>query len=345
MSKESLEALLFEVQELFERGDEHLYDVLLKQILLNVLKLKRDNLDTLDLKVINRSFREIRYAFKIFKPYRHVRKVSIFGSARTPEDHPHYRMAVAFARLLAQEGFMVITGAAYGIMKAGNEGAGADKSFGVNIHLPKEQEPNEFIVDDPKLVSFKYFFTRKLIFIMESSAVALFPGGFGTHDEGFETLTLLQTGKASARPLILLEPPGEDYWLKWDEFVRGQLLSRHLISPDDISLYSIVNSPEDAVEKIKLFYSTYHSNRRVGNQLVVRLEKELSDEHVKELNARFGDIVADGSIIKSAALPEEANEPELSGKPRLVFAYNLKSAGRLHQFIERINEMGKPIKS
>jgi len=345
MSQETLEKIISDVRELFQDKDENLYGILIWEILANALKLKRDNLDVLDLKVINRSLREIRYAFKVFKPYRNVRKVSIFGSARIPEDHPHYKMAVSFARLLAQEGFMVITGAADGIMKAGNEGAGSGKSFGVNIRLPREQEPNEFIVDDPKLVSFKYFFTRKLIFIMESSAVALFPGGFGTHDEGFETLTLLQTEKAPPRPLLLLDLPQGDYWHRWEEFVRSQLLGRKLISPEDMHLFSIVSSPEDAVKEIKFFYSTYHSSRLAGDKMVIRLEKEISDEHVAELNENFGDIVAKGAITKSSALPEEANEPELAEKPRLVFNYNHKSAGRIHQLIRRINEMGESIEA
>ena len=196
-------------------------------------------LDILDLKIINRSFRELRYAFKVFKPYRHIRKASIFGSARTPEDSPYYKAAVKFARLLSKAGYMAITGAADGIMKAGNEGAGTGKSFGVNIHLPFEQGANEYIVDDPKLVTFKYFFTRKLLFVMESHAIALFPGGFGTHDEGFESLTLIQTEKASPRPFVLMELPGETYWERWDDFVRGQILETrtdlargHIALPD-----------------------------------------------------------------------------------------------------------------
>ncbi|MBI4720869.1 MAG: LOG family protein [Chitinivibrionia bacterium] len=249
MKHEPVERIVKEVEDLFGAAEEGLSDILLKELLLNVLKLKSDRLDTLDLKILNRSLRELRYAFKVFKPYRHIRKVSIFGSARTPEDDPCYEMAVSLAKMLADSGFMVITGAADGIMKAGNEGAGSDKSFGVNIHLPSEQSPNEFIIDDPKLVTFKYFFTRKLLFVMESNAVALFPGGFGTHDEGFETLTLLQTGKASPRPMLLMDLPGGGYWEAWDRFVKDQLLARKLISPDDCSLYMISHSPEEAVRE------------------------------------------------------------------------------------------------
>jgi predicted Rossmann-fold nucleotide-binding protein len=234
---------------------------------------------------------------------------------------------------------MVITGAADGIMKAGNVGAGAEKSFGVNILLPFEQAANEVIGDDPKLVTFKYFFTRKIFFLMEASAVALFPGGFGTHDEGFETLTLLQTGKAPPMPFLLMELPGEDYWLNYDAFIRDQLLARGLISREDLSLYKIVESPREGVEFIKSYYSTYHSIRHVRGKLVVRLERELSDTHVDELNDTFGDIVTKGRIEKSQAFPDEANEPDLLARPRLAFSYSA-SPSRLHEMILAINRMG-----
>ncbi len=287
--------------------------------------------------------REMRYAFKVFKPYRHIRKVSIFGSARTPEDSPYYRMAVKFARSLSRKGFMVITGAADGIMKAGNEGAGTGKSFGVNIHLPFEQEANEYIVDDPKLVTFKYFFTRKLIFVMESHAIALFPGGFGTHDEGYEILTLLQTGKASPRPFLLMELPGETYWERWDEFVKEQILARGFISPEDASLYKIVHSPEAGVDEIRNFYSTYHSFRQVKDRFVVRLEKELPVAAIDELNEKFADLLPEGRIEKTEPLPEEANEPELVEKPRIVFLVRSPERGETetpHRRDQPVREVG-----
>ncbi|MDH3216150.1 MAG: LOG family protein [Candidatus Krumholzibacteria bacterium] len=341
MRQEHLDQILAKVKDLFTAEDHSLHTILLREILLNFLKLKNDDLDTLDLKIINRSFRELRYAFKVFKPYRHIRKVSIFGSARVPETDPYYQMAVEFARLLARNNYMVITGAADGIMKAGNEGAGSDKSFGVNIHLPFEQGANEYIFDDPKLITFKYFFTRKLLFVMESHAIALFPGGFGTHDESFETLTLLQTEKAPARPFLLLELPGETYWERWDKFVKDQLLKRGLISPEDISLYKIVHSAEKAVDEINTFYSTFHSFRQVGDKRVIRLERELPDAAIEQLNEQFHDIVADGAIERTYALPEEANEPELLTKPRIAFCYSHQSAGRLKQMIDQINKMGR----
>jgi len=339
--QDQLEQVLDRVRQMFETDNNSLPDILLREILLNSLKVKDDDLDTLDLKIINRSFRELRYAFKVFKPYRQTRKCSIFGSARTPEHDPYYKMAVEFAGLLTDAGWMVITGAADGIMKAGNEGAGAGKSFGVNIHLPFEQGANEYIVDDPKLVTFKYFFTRKLLFVMESQAIALFPGGFGTHDEGFETLTLLQTEKAPARPFLLLEQPGDTYWERWDQFVRTQLLGRGLINEEDVSLYKIVHSADKALEEVENFYSTYHSSRQVGDMRVLRLEKELNDAALNQLNDHFADIVTTGQIERTYALPEEANEPELTDKSRIAFAYDHKSAGRLKQMIDMINKLGK----
>jgi uncharacterized protein (TIGR00730 family) len=339
----SLEEIIDEVSRIYEEGEnrDDLKAVLYRQILLNGLKVKRDELGTLDLKVINRALSEVRYAARVFKPYRHKRKVSIFGSARTPEDDARYQMAVDFARLAAANDYMVITGAAEGIMKAGNVGAGKENSFGVNILLPFEQAPNEIVADDPKLITFKYFFTRKLFFLMEAHAVVLFPGGFGTQDEGFETLTLVQTGKAPPMPLILMELPEDDYWVNWDKFVRSQMLGRGLISPEDVSIYKICNSPEEGMEWVNFFYSTYHSMRLVRRKLVVRLEKELTDEQVALLNDEFPDIVDKGKIEKSTVLPEEANEPEIADKPRLVFNYNQMKAARLYQMILRINDMGR----
>lgn len=343
MPLETLDDVIDEVRRIFTAGDDDLPSILHKEIIINALKCKRDELGTLDLKILSRALAEFRYASRVFKPYKNVRKVSIFGSARTPEDDPYYKMAVDFARMLANNGFMVITGAADGIMKAGIVGAGAKKSFGVNILLPFEQAPNEVILDDPKLITFKYFFTRKLFFLMEAHAVVLFPGGFGTHDEGFETLTLVQTGKAPPMPLILMELPGDDYWDQWDGFVKQQILGRGLISPDDTSIYKICRAPEEGFEWVKFYYSTYHSMRQVRRKLVIRLEKELTDEHIETLNASFGDLIARGKIEKTYAFPEEANEPELLGKPRIAFNYNRQNAARLNQMFLTINKMGQTV--
>lgn len=328
------------VQEVLADPDPDLAGRLYRDLVVNALKCRRDALDILDLKVLNRSMAEFRYAARVFKPYRSRRKVSIFGSARTPEDDPHYRFAVDFARGLAQAGFMVITGAADGIMKAGNAGAGADNSFGVNILLPFESGANPVIGDDPKLITFKYFFTRKVFFLMEASAVALFPGGFGTHDEGFETLTLIQTGKAQPMPFLLMELPQDDYWESYDRFIRDQLLRRKLISPEDVDLYTIVRSPEEGVEHIRFFYSTYHSSRLIGNRMVFRLEKELSGDAVEMLGREFADLVSSGTVETTRAHDAERNEPHLLEKPRIAFAYARQRPSRLHAMIRRINELG-----
>ena len=343
MKLETPEDVLREVAEICSPDNTGLVSMLHREAITNALKFKRDGLETLDLKIINRAMDEFRYAARTFKPYRSRRKASIFGSARTPEDDPYYQSAVVFARQLVERGFMVITGASDGIMRAGNVGAGAESSFGANILLPSEQEPNEVMLDNPKLITFRYFFTRKLFFVMEADAVALFPGGFGTHDEGFETLTLLQTGKARPMPFVLMELPGEDYWEDWDRFIRKQMLSRELISEEDLSLYKIVDSPEDGVEWITSFYYGYHSMRQVRDVLILRLEKNLTDAHLEELNDEFRDLVVRGRMAKVEPHRVEADEPHLAAKPRISFLYNRSSAGRLTQMILAINRMAKTL--
>jgi len=340
---DNLEDTLRMIQEILAANRKDLRSLLYKDIILNALKCKRDELDILDLKVINRAVAEFRHAACIFKPYRMVRKVSIFGSARVTGESPYYHLAMKFGPLLVENGFMVITGAAEGIMRAGIEGAGPRNSFGVNILLPFERGPTSIIRDDPKVVRFKYFFTRKIFFVMEADAMALFPGGFGTHDEGFEVLTLLQTGKAPPMPLVLMELPGEQYWESWDRFIRQQLLARQFISPEDLSFYKIMHSPEEAVDWIRSYYSTYHSIRQVQDRLVIRLEKELLDNHVRKLNEAFRDLVESGEIAKTSALHGEEDEPTLLSKPRIAFVYNKKSAGRLNEMILTINQLGQTI--
>jgi uncharacterized protein (TIGR00730 family) len=340
---DNTEDALRAAQEILTTDGQDLRSQLYRDILINALKCKRDELDILDLKVINRAVAEFRHAARVFKPYRGVRKVSIFGSAREKKGSPYYELAVRFGRSLVKRGFMVITGAAEGIMRAGIEGAGPENSFGVNILLPFEKGPTPIIQDDPKVVRFKYFFTRKVFFVMEADAVALFPGGFGTHDEGFEVLTLLQTGKAPPMPVVLMELPGERYWESWDRFVRQELLARGFVSPEDLSLYRIVRSAEEATDWIASYYSTYHSSRQVGKRLVIRLEKELSDDQLSSLNETFRDLVASGKISKTSALREEADEPDLRSKPRIVFSYDRGRAGRLNEMILAINRLGRTL--
>src|SRR3954464_207113 len=266
---------LTEVHDYANKLLEALADVpdgdMVGEIVANSLKLLRDQTNRGDIKLINKSFKELRYALKIFAPYRDVRKVSIFGSARTLEEHPDYMAAAAFARQMAKTGWMVITGAGGGIMAAGHGGAGADPSFGLAIRLPFEQKTNPFIENDPKLINFKYFFTRKLMFVRSSHAIALFPGGFGTMDEGFEVLTLVQTGKSVPMPIVFIDRPGGDYWQSWQDYVIKQLLGRGLIGEDDLHLYKITDNVDDAVAEVRDFFKNYHSVRYARDELIIRL--------------------------------------------------------------------------
>ncbi len=312
---------------------------ILRDLLGSVLRLREHRLDMLDLKILHRSLREMRYAFRAFKPYRDRRKVAVFGSARMPADNPVYDLAMRFSRMLAERGYMVITGAGDGIMRAVNEGAGREHSFGVNILLPFEQEPNAIIADDNKLIHFKYFFTRKLFFARESHASVVFPGGFGTHDETFEILTLLQTGKNNPHPIVLVDLPGAAYWKRWERFVQEEMLSANLISPEDLGLFRIVDSADAAVAEIEQFYRTYHSSRFVKGRLVLRLLRPLTPAQVEDLNARFPHLCHEGKIEQRSALPEEADEPELLALPRLVVPYHRRSAGGLRQLIDVVNTL------
>ncbi|MGH7229180.1 MAG: TIGR00730 family Rossman fold protein [Nitrospiraceae bacterium] len=333
----SNEEILTQVQALLEGPQDDLQRVLLKEILVGVLKLNETPLDTLDLKILNRTLKELRYAFRVFYRYRDRHKVSVFGSARTQPDDPNYELAYRFARQIVQRGYMVITGGADGIMKAAQQGAGRENSFGVNIMLPFEQGANTVIADDPKLITFKYFFTRKLMFQKEANAIALFPGGFGTHDEGFEVLTLAQTGKSDPKPIVCLQAPGCDYWDRWHEFITGQLLSRRLINEEDLSLFKIFDSEEAAVKEIETFYGNYHSLRFVDRQLAMRIKHRLSDDQLTTINQEFSDLLVEGSFEQRGPLTEELDELALKDLPRLVFFFNRRSAGRLRQLIDRIN--------
>ena len=312
---------------------------LLKEMLLSVIKLHESDVDVLNIKILNRALKELRYGFKVFHAYRQTRKVSIYGSARVPPEDPNYKLGYRFGRLLSERGFMVITGAGPGIMLAGHEGAGHEHSFGVNIMLPYEQGANPLIANNEKLVHLKYFFSRKLLFVKESHATALFPGGFGTLDEGFEVLTLIQTGKANLTPVVCLAAPGCDYWERWMDFVNDQLLARGFISDIDLSLFKIFHDEEGAVKEIETFYRNYHSYRFVRDQLVLRLQHPLTSAQVVQLNTIFSDLLVKGQFVQSPAAPEEGDEPELSKLPRLVFHYNRKDTGRLRQLIDWLNAL------
>lgn len=316
---------------------------LIFQLMVTALKLAKDGTDRGDLKIMNSTLKEMRHTWKVFGPYRRHRKVSVFGSARTPEDHPDYRMAEEFSRKIADLGFMTITGGGHGIMKAGNAGAGRERTFGANIRLPFEQVSNAVIDGDPKAINFKYFFTRKLAFIKESHAVVCFPGGFGTHDEAYESMTLIQTGKSHVIPVLLVHPEGSRFWTTWEEYVLEHLLTTGLISKEDTSLYLVTDSVDRAVEEIVHFYRRYHSSRYVGDLLVFRLQSPLSESELATINAEFPDLLSAGAFEQHGHLPQEANDPEIAHLPRLSFRFVKRRFGRLRQLINRINDFAMQV--
>jgi uncharacterized protein (TIGR00730 family) len=306
-------------------------------IIENALKLLTDVKDSGDVRIIKIALRELRYAFRLFVPYIGKRKVTIFGSARLQPDAPEYRQAVEFSRKIVKAGFMVITGAGSGIMQAGHEGAGPEKSFGVNIRLPWEQAANPVIAEDKKLVTFRYFFTRKLIFIRHSDAIVLFPGGFGTFDEGYEALTLMQTGKSQLMPLVLVDRPGGVFWKTWDATVRGQLLTAKLISPPDINLYQITDNVDEAVNIITRFYKNFHSTRFVRDLLVIRLKRTPPSSTLAKMTNDFADIIVDGKIVAVKPTPDEVEDNDNLDLPRIAFLFNRRDYGRLRQLIDVLN--------
>jgi hypothetical protein len=303
----------------------------------NALKLLKDVQDSGDVRVIQTALRELRFAFKLFAPYAGVRKVTIFGSARTAPTRPEYQQAVDFGRKIVQAGFMVITGAGPGIMQAGHEGAGPENSFGANIRLPWEQSANSIIREDKKLVTFKYFFTRKLTFIRHSDALALFPGGFGTLDEGYEALTLMQTGKSQLMPLVLIDRPGGTFWKTWDKHVREHLLHDELISPEDLCLYQITDDTDQAVRIITRFYRNFHSTRFVKDLFVIRLKHTPSDSALEAMNEDFADINTGDPIKRIKPTPDEVEDNEHVDLERIAFNFNRKDYGRLRQMIDVLN--------
>jgi uncharacterized protein (TIGR00730 family) len=306
-------------------------------IIENALKLLKDVEDSGDVRVIQTAVRELRYAFRLFAPYADKRKVTIFGSARTQPSRVEYQQGVEFGRKIAEAGFMVITGAGGGIMQAGHEGAGPEKSFGANIRLPWEQSANPVIREDSKLITFKYFFTRKLIFIRHSDAIALFPGGFGTMDEGYEALTLMQTGKSQLMPLVLIDRPGGTYWKTWDKHVREHLLRDQLVSPDDLCLYQITDDTTQAVKLITRFYRNFVSSRFVKDLFVIRLKYAPSDSAIGAMNEDFADIITGPEIKRIEPTPEEVEDGDRLDLPRIAFGFNRRDYGRLRQLIDVLN--------
>ena len=331
------EALMTRLERILANSSDDLRSTLIRGMLAGVVRMAEQPPDLLDVKIMSRALKELQHAFQVFQPYEHCLKVSIYGSARTPSDDPNFQLAARMGRLLSRRGFMVITGAGPGIMEAGHQGAGKDMSFGVNIMLPFEQAANPTIAGDPKLVHLKYFFTRKLLFVRESHAAAFFPGGFGTMDEAFELLTLIQTGKANVVPIVCLQAPGSDYWNRWMDFVSHQLLPGSFISESDLSLLKIFDNAEAAADEIQHFYRNFHSYRFVKESLVMRMRHPLTPEQLKEVRSRFHDLAPNGIIVQGKALAPELDDPDALSLPRLILPYHRQDAGRLRQLIDWLN--------
>jgi hypothetical protein len=325
------------IKQLFDlSGDIH-HPEIIREIILSALKIGQEIDYPADLKLVNRTLREMRYTAKVFGPYRHKKKVTIFGSARTAPDNEMYLKCVRFSRLLAEKGFMIITGGGPGIMQAGNEGAGSENSFAVNIRLPFEQEPNLVMYRNPRLITYKYFFNRKVAFVKEADAVAVFPGGFGTLDEAMEVFTLVQTGKTSPKPLILVDDQ-DGYWEQFFNFVKQSLLVKGFISGEDFSIFTVTKDEEEAIQVIENFYRVYHSMRFIDHQLVIRLNKQITPKQIATLEDEFSELLKEGEHIHySGAFPEEEDEPDLADLPRLSMLFDHHHYGLLLAFIHRIN--------
>lgn len=310
---------------------------LVRELMQTGLRLIPDGRDTGEIKLLTNSVKELRYAFRVFGRFRDPHKVTIFGSARTPETHPDYAACVEFSRLMAEAGWMSITGAGLGIMQAGHVGPGRQASFGVAIRLPFETNANAVIAGDEKLILFRYFFTRKLMFISQAEAVALFPGGFGTMDEAYEALTLVQTGKSSPMPIVMLEGQGGDYWSSWDQWVHSQLLKRGWVSPEDPNIYYIAKNPQDAARHLIRFYRNYHSSRYVRDQLVIRVRRAFRPEDVQRLESEFKVLIKTGGMTQHMGpLEGEDGFPEL---PRIAFHHTKYKYGMVRALIDRINDL------
>jgi uncharacterized protein (TIGR00730 family) len=310
------------------------------EIMVTAVRLAADDADRLDLKITNAALKELRYAFKVFAPYKNIPKVTMFGSARTLPDDPLYAQARAFAASIAACGWMVVTGAGPGIMAAGLEGAGRAMSFGINIRLPFEQGVSAFIAADPKLIEMKYFFTRKLALMKESSGFVVLPGGFGTLDELLELLTLLQTGKAEPAPIVCLDVPHGHFWRGWEGFLEREVAPLGLISPGDDTLLYITDDVDDAVAQIRGFYRNFHSIRYVGDLLVVRLQSAPTEQELEELSSEFADICIEPGIEAVAALPVEVADDDVPELPRIALQFDRMSHARLRALIDALNALG-----
>jgi len=327
------------IQQVLDAAGSSANRDVLRDILRSAAGLAGDDADRLDLKITAAALKEMRAAFKMFRPLESVPKVTVFGSARTRSDDPLYEQARRLAHHLAGAGWMVITGAGPGIMSAAAEGAGREKSIGISIRLPFEEAPSDIIAGDDKVVAMKYFFTRKLMLIKESSAFVCLPGGFGTQDETFELFTLLQTGKASPAPVVLLDIPGGSYWTRWREYIDAELVAAGLVSPEDHELFLITDDVDAATAEIQRFWRSYHSIRWVGDQLVMRLLHAPTDDEIAQLNAAHRGLLVDGSIERTDPLPPEVSGRDHLELPRLVMRYDARRAGRLRALIDAVNDL------
>jgi len=313
---------------------------LVNDLVASAQQLLFDGASVGDLKLAAGALQEMRAAFKMFAPYHKVRKVSTFGSARTREGDPVFKLAETFARQMAERSYMVITGAGPGVMEACQRGAGRAMSFGINIRLPFEQGVSTFIAADPKLIEMKYFFTRKLALMKESSGFVVLPGGFGTLDELLELLTLLQTGKAEPAPIVCLDVPHGHFWRGWEQFLEREVAPLGLISAGDDTLLHVTDDVDEAVAQIRGFYRNFHSIRYVGDLLVIRLRAAPTEAELEELSVRFADVCVEPGIEASPALPVEVADDDVPGLPRIVLQFDRASYARLRMLIDALNELG-----
>lgn len=334
MSTQEIESL---ISDLLDKSEIKLNRRLIAELVKESLQLGNDATSTLNLKIASAAIAEMREAFAMFAPFSERKKVTIFGSARTTKNDPVYKQTQAVAAKLAGDGWMVVTGAGPGIMEAGMSGAGREMSIGVSIRLPFETSANEVIAGDEKYVAMRYFFTRKLMLVKESQAFICVPGGFGTLDEMFELLTLSQTGKGNPVPIVVLDLPNDPFWGELDSFIKKTLLPRKLVSEQDLALYRICSSIDEAVSEINKFYSVYNSMRFVGKRLVLRLNRQISDVHLSKLNNDFSDICLNSSLERITATKAEIDDKDLPDKPRLAFQFARRDFGRLRQLIDAIN--------
>ena len=328
------------IEALISLRADHPHADLVRQMIVTAMKYLDTGADRGQIRQANTALKEMRYATRVFAPFAAVRKVSVFGSARIARGDPSWDQAVALSRRMADAGWMIITGAGPGIMQAGNEGAGRDRSFGVNIRLPFEQSANPAVEGSPRLISFRYFFTRKLFFVRESHAIVLFPGGYGTLDEGTEVLTLIQTGKSHPIPVVMLDPPGGDYWKSVQAFFETSLRDRGFVTPEDLGLFRVTDSVEEAVTEMLGFYHNYHSSRHLGDRYILRLHRPPPPGELHALTTEFADILQDGGkgfeVYRGRLRGEDPTVP--TAPPwRLSFPFDKRSYGRLRRLVDRVN--------